>query len=119
MEFLEQLLVVLHFVGLAALIGGFVVQIKDQTKVVNNAMFHGALTQLVTGVALVGLAYPLADGNEELYPDNAKIAVKLVVLLVVLGLILANRKKQAISTGMWAAIGGLSILNIVIAVFWH
>lgn len=119
MDFLEHLLVVVHFLGLAALIGGFLVQIKDQTKVVNNAMFHGALTQLVTGVALVGLAYPLADGNEDLYPDNAKIAVKLIVLLVVLGLILVNRKKDAISTGIWAAIGGLSILNIVIAVFWR
>ncbi|MDQ1249250.1 MAG: hypothetical protein QG597_3624, partial [Actinomycetota bacterium] len=43
MEFLEHVLVVLHFLGLAALIGGFLVQIKDSPRVVNNAMFHGAL----------------------------------------------------------------------------
>lgn len=119
MEFLDNLLVVLHFIGLAALIGGFLVQIKDPVRVVNNAMFHGALTQLVTGVLLVGLAYPLADGDESLYPDNAKIAVKLAILLVILGLILVNRKKEAISTGVWGAIGGLATLNVVIAVFWH
>lgn len=118
MEFLEHVLVVLHFLGLAALIGGFLVQIKDTTRVVNNAMFHGALTQLVTGVLLVGIAYPLADGDESLYPDNAKIAVKLTILLVILGLILANRKKESISTAIWGAIGGLAILNVVIAVFW-
>lgn len=119
MEFLDHVLVVLHFLGLASLIGGFLVQIKDADKVVNNAMFHGALTQLVTGIALVGLAYPLADGNEAEYPDNAKIAVKLVILLVILGLILANRKKPSISTAVWGAIGGLAILNVVIAVFWN
>lgn len=118
MEFLEHVLVVLHFLGLAALIGGFLVQIKDSPRVVNNAMFHGALTQLVTGVLLVGIAYPLADGDEELYPDNAKIAVKFTILLVILGLILANRKKESISNGIWGAIGGLAILNVIIAVFW-
>ncbi|MFM2438490.1 MAG: hypothetical protein RLZ55_1309 [Actinomycetota bacterium] len=119
MEFLEHVLVVLHFIGLASLIGGFLVQIKDSDKVVNNAMFHGALTQLVTGIALVGLAYPLADGNRDEYPDNAKIAVKLVILLVILGLILVNRKKPTISTGLWGAIGGLAIVNVIIAVFWN
>ena len=36
--------------------GGFFVQMKSKIKVVNPAMFHGALTQLVTGIALVGLA---------------------------------------------------------------
>jgi hypothetical protein len=118
MEILEHVLLVLHFLGLAALIGGFLVQIKASTRVVNNAMFHGALTQLVTGILLVGIAYPLADGDEAQYPDNAKIAVKLLILLVIIGLILANRKKEAISTAVWGAIGGLAILNVVIAVFW-
>jgi hypothetical protein len=41
-----------------------------------------------------------------------------VVLLVVLGLILANRKKDQISTAVWGLIGGLSIVNVVIAVLW-
>jgi hypothetical protein len=37
---------------------------------------------------------------------------------VIFGLVLANRKKPEISTGVWAAIGGLAITNIVLAVFW-
>ncbi len=37
---------------------------------------------------------------------------------MILVLILVNRKKPSISTAVWAAIGGLTILNIVIAVFW-
>ncbi len=121
MSFLFNLLVVLHFVGLASLFGGFLVQMKSTERVINPAMLHGALTQLVTGILLVGLSYPLHKDNPVEYglPDNAKITVKLLVLLVILGLILANRKKDKIPNGVWGAIGGLTLLNIVIAVFWH
>ncbi len=121
MSIVLNVLIVLHFLGLAALIGGFLVQIKTPERVINNAMFHGALTQLVTGVLMVGLLYPLHKSNPDEYglPDNAKIAVKLVVLLVVLALILANRKKPVISNGVWGTIGGLAILNVIIAVFWE
>lgn len=120
MSFVFNVLVVLHFLGLASLIGGFLVQIKSSQREINNAMFHGALTQLVTGILLVGLSYPLNKADPSAYglPDNAKITVKLLVLLVILGLILANRKKPSITTGVWGAIGGLAILNVVIAVFW-
>jgi hypothetical protein len=115
-----ELLVILHFLGLASLIGGFLVQIKTSPRVVNNAMFHGVLTQLITGVLLVGLRYPLheSDAAEWPLPDNAKIGVKFVVLLVILGLVLANRKKDQISNAVWGLIGGLAILNVVIAVLW-
>ena len=43
----------------------------------------------------------------------------LFFVVVILGLVVANRKKPSITTGIWAAIGGLAILNVVIAVFWH
>ncbi len=120
MSLVYNLLVILHFLGLASLIGGFLVQISTSPRVVNNAMLHGALTQLVTGVLLVGMRYPLHNSDPEQWalPDNAKIGVKFVILLVVLGLILANRKKDAISNAVWAAIGGLAIANVVIAVLW-
>ncbi len=80
---------------------------------VTAGFLHGATTMLVTGVALVGLAYA-----QDYEPDNAKITAKFAVLLVIFALVLANRKKDEISTGVWGAIGGLSILNIVLAVFW-
>ncbi len=120
MSFVYEILVILHFLGLASLIGGFLVQIKTSPRVVNNAMFHGVLTQLITGLLLVGLRYPLhnADPEEWGLPDNAKIGVKFAVLLVILVLVLANRKKDQISNAVWGLIGGLSILNVVIAVLW-
>jgi len=113
MEFVEKALLVLHFLGLAALLGGFLVQMSSSTKAVNNAMLHGVLTQLVTGILLVGTLYGL---DEE--PNNPKITVKLVILLVIAWLVVANRKKESISTAVWATIGGLTVLNVVIAVFW-
>jgi hypothetical protein len=39
--------------------------------------------------------------------------------VVILALIVVNRKKNPISVALWATIGGLTLLNIVIAVFWR
>jgi hypothetical protein len=113
MELVEKSLLVLHFVGLASLLGGFLVQARVHPRRVNPAMFHGALTQLVTGLLLVGV---LQGMDEDV--NNAKVGVKLVVLLVVLALVVVNRKKDSVPDGVWAAIGGLTFLNIVLAVFW-
>ena len=114
MEFLEHTLVVLHFIGLASLLGGFLVQIKTTPRVVNSAMVHGIITQLVTGVLLVGLAEA-----DDAAVDHAKVGVKLVVALVVAVLVFANRRREVLTTAAWGLIGGLTILNIVIAVFWR
>jgi hypothetical protein len=48
----------------------------------------------------------------------AKIAVKLTITLVITVLAFIGRKKPLPQTGLWGAIGGLAIVNIVIAVFW-
>ncbi|MDH4354283.1 MAG: hypothetical protein OEW41_09910 [Actinomycetota bacterium] len=113
MELVEKSLLVLHFVGLASLLGGFLVQARSRPRQVNPAMFHGALTQLVTGLLLVGVL----QGMDEPV-NNAKIGVKLLVLALILALVVANRKKDAVPDGVWGAIGGLTVLNIVLAVFW-
>ncbi len=118
MELLNSVFVILHFVGLASLLGGVLTQIKllkPGTALVTPAMFHGSLTMLITGLALVGMKYALEDGDEV---NNAKIAVKLVVLLVITALVLRNRKKDAVGSGTVAAIGGLTLLNVVLAVTW-
>jgi hypothetical protein len=113
MDYLYDTLVVLHFIGLAALLGGFLTQISTSPRVVNRAMFDGTMTQLVTGLALVGIAEASLDYDV----NHVKIGIKLAVLLVITGLVWANRRKESISTGVWAAIGGLTIANIVVAVF--
>jgi hypothetical protein len=114
MDLVRDLLVFLHFIGLAALFGGLFVQVKAAPRVVNNAVVHGILTQLVTGILLVGVA----EGRD-VEVDNAKIAVKLVVALVIAVLVFLNRRKGALGDGVYFGLMGLTVLNVGVAVFWH
>lgn len=113
MEILERLLVLLHLVGFAALFGGLLVQLRSRAPEINTAMLHGSLTQLVTGLALMTL--------QELGPDpvnHAKLGIKLVVTIVVVVLVLVNRRKQSVSKGLWGLLLGLTLLNAALAVLW-
>ena len=114
MDLARDIFLFLHFIGLASVFGGLFAQLKSDPRVVNNAVLHGIITQLVTGLALVGLAE--ADGDDV---DHAKIGVKLVVALVIGVLVLVNRKKPAISNAVFMTLLGLTTLNIAVAVFWH
>jgi hypothetical protein len=50
--------------------------------------------------------------------NNAKIAVKLVVLIVITTLVILYRKKPVAPAWALWAIGGLTVTNIAIAVLW-
>lgn len=113
MEFLRHLLLVLHILGFAALIGGLLVQARVPEKVVNAAMRDGAGTAFVAGIALVGVLE--ADDADV---DNAKIAVKGLIGLVLLVLVMANLRKERIPQGLWAGLLLLSVVNVCVAVFW-
>ena len=113
MELAYNLVLIVHFIGLASVVGGFLVQMKSPEKGVNPAMWHGALTQLVTGVILVGLA-EMQDWDV----DHAKIGVKLALTAVITVLAFIGRKKPLPQTAFWGIIGGVSIVNIIIAVLW-
>ena len=113
MEILRDVLVFLHFIGLSALFGGLFVQLKSDPRVINNAVLHGVLTQVVTGLLLVGV---LEGQDAEV--DNAKVGVKLVVALVIAVLAFVNRRKTSIPGGLFFGLMGLTALNIAVAVFW-
>ncbi|GAB3820056.1 hypothetical protein GCM10028820_25060 [Tessaracoccus terricola] len=113
MEIVSNLFLFLHLVGFAALFGGAFVQLKGPDRKINAAMFHGALTQLVTGLVLVGLA-EMGDGE----PNHMKIGIKSLVLVVILVLVLVNKKKDKLADGTYWGIFALTLLNAGIAVFW-
>lgn len=115
MKVLQECLLVLHFVGIASLLGGFLTQMSAQTKRVVPAMLHGAATMLVTGLAL----YVVDKNGLHYEPPSAKMAVKLIVLVVIAGLAWTQRSKDELAKGGYFAIGGLTLANIVVAVFWH
>ncbi len=113
MTILYGVLVVVHLVGMAGVVGGWMSAVR-QPRIV-PAMVAGALTSLVTGLLLVGLAYPVF-GAEAV--DNAKITVKLVVALVIAVLVWVNRRKDAVPKGLLHGIGALAMVNVAVAVLW-
>ncbi len=82
MKYVYEAVVVLHFIGLAMLVGGFIAQSRSTPRLVSRTMFDGAMTQLLTGLILVGMRESSLDlGEDDL--DRTKIAVKLGIALVV------------------------------------
>jgi hypothetical protein len=120
-EIIKHSLLVLHFVGLASLLGGFLVQIKalrSKTAEIIPAMVHGAWTMFITGLLLVGVReWELAlGGGYEL--DHIKIGVKTLIALVILVLVLLKKKQKPVSSAVLGLIGGLTLVNVILAVFW-
>ncbi|HEY9327912.1 MAG TPA: hypothetical protein VIS09_06700 [Streptomyces sp.] len=116
MRVLIDVFVALHIIGIASLLGGFLTQMKAMgagTARFVPAMLHGALTMLVTGVALVGL-----DQADDHPVNNVKIGVKLLILVVILGLVYVKRDEEKVDKGLFAAVGGLTVVNIFIATLW-
>lgn len=113
MEIVRNALLFLHLLGLASLVGGALVQISARERVVNPAMLHGASTQLVTGVLLVGVLQALDDEV-----NNAKIAVKLAVAIVVMALVVVGRRTPTVSERVFFGVAGLAVANVAVAVFW-
>jgi hypothetical protein len=113
MDLLEHVLVLFHFIGWAALFGGLVVQLREPVKAVNAAMRDGIGLAFVTGLFLVGVLEGMDEG-----PDNAKIAVKFTVALVILVLVMANMRKERIPQGVFYGLLALTLGNMAVAIFW-
>lgn len=113
METLYDILLVLHLLGWAVVLGGAVASMR--APAIPRGMAHGILTALVTGIAMVGLASSGLAADE---PDNAKIAVKLVIALAVTVLVVLGGRRSRVTTGYLGAIAGLTVVDVVVAVLW-
>ena len=113
METLRLVLLFVHILGFAALLGGLIVQLGPGDKKVNAAMRDGAGTAFLAGLALVGV---LEAGDGDV--DHAKIAAKATVGLVILVLVMANVRKTKLPEGLFYGILALTVLNVGIAVVW-
>ena len=123
MEFLYNAFVALHFIGWAIVLGGYLASLRSPG--LYKGVFHGALTALVAGIAMVGIGEASVwetwpNGG----PDMAKIGVKLVIALVIAVLAFVAKRQGAkaadgaVAPGVKHAIGGLTLVNILVAVFW-
>ena len=117
MEFLYNVFVFLHFASWALVFGGSIASLR--TKALYKGVSHGAMGAAAAGIIMVGIAEMAGPfGGGEL--DMAKIGVKLVVALAVAVLaVLAVRKGEDVSPGLKGAVLGLTLVNILVAVFWN
>ena len=112
METLRLVLLFVHVLGYAALLGGLLVQVRESDKVVNSLMRDGIGTAFFAGLLLVGVLESLGS------PDHAKIGVKFAIGLVILVLVMVNVRKPRIPQGLYFGLLALTIVNIAVAVFW-
>jgi len=124
LELTRLVLLVTHFVGLAAIIGAYILQMPWRTGFDFSPVLVGSIVQLVTGIALI--AVNELGGNEI---DRAKAFTKLGITLVVLAAALvgvfrgralkrAGRTDAPLRSVLWTA-GVAAIANVVVAVFWR
>jgi hypothetical protein len=116
MSVVYELLVVAHLLGMAAIVGSYLMTVR--TPRIVPLMVQGALVQLATGLIMVGLRESGAyDDPDPL--NRSKVGVKLAVALVVAVLAWVNRKRaDTVPAGVVHAVGGLAVLNVAIAVLW-
>lgn len=118
-ESVRNIVLILHFIGMASLLGGVMVQLKDifagKGKIV-AAMIHGAWTMLVTGLALVAVIEWRKATGDDVDINNFKIAVKSVIVVAVLFLVMFYRKRETVKRGEMLAIAALTLTNVSIAV---
>ena len=108
MDLALQIVVFLHLVGFAALLGGGLVQLRDPEPEMNVAMLHGSWTGLVTGVALWVLDDPA--------PPTALLVVKLVLTAFVTVLVVRNRRYLSVPRGLLLLVVALVLLTAALSV---
>ena len=114
MDVVINVFVVLHLIGMAAIVGGWIAHRAGATAL--TPIVWGARAQIVTGLILVGLN----ESNKD--PVNhAKIGVKLLVAIAVAAcaeIARGRAKRGNPKPQLLDAAGVLAILNVAIAVLW-
>lgn len=120
LEIARLALLVAHFIGLAALIGPFLLQIRSRTALRLRLMLVGAIVQVVTGNALIA-----SRRLQEFDVDEVKMIVKLAIAVVTLGALIAAVVAQRrpgqeprLVRSLFEAAGGLALANVIVAVVW-
>jgi hypothetical protein len=118
MENIYNIFLVLHFIGLAGLLGGLLAQIPNKPKQLQKLVMHSALLMFIAGLVMVGINQMMhADDPTVEVLDHVKVAIKSTVLIAILAIGYLNIKKSLLSNKVWEVMTLLATANIVIAVF--
>ncbi|MGX9901597.1 hypothetical protein ACW0JT_19995 [Arthrobacter sp. SA17] len=116
MNIVFDIMVFLHIVGAAMIVGIWIGNMKKPT--VHPRQFDGAALQLLTGIVMMGLI-PALDRDA----NYMKLGVKILIALVVAVLAFIGSRKfkkgEPVSKGLAHSVGGLALLNVAIATLWN
>ena len=127
MGLVRDITLIAHFIGLALIIGPFIVQMRAHSGYFFGWVLTGASVQLVTGLLLTGLAEMRLADDPDMSVNHAKIAVKTVLALIIFVVaVVAYRKQKKLASGdnerkllpLLHTAGALAIANTVVAVVW-
>ena len=122
MDILFDVFLVLHFIGWAIVLGGYFASLKGAGLA--RGVFHGAATALVSGIVMMGIIESGAGGPD--YIDRPWLIAKLSVALVITVLAFLAKGQGAkgdngtgaVAPALKHSIGVLTVVNILVAVFW-
>ena len=110
-----MILLFIHLVGFALLLGGAISQYLTGKFRINAAVLWGSIIQLVSGL---GLAAPLRGGGDD-EPSPIKLGVKLLLAILIFIMVFVPRKREAVNKGHFIGIIALTLANAAVAVFWR
>ncbi|WP_250034362.1 hypothetical protein [Paractinoplanes maris] len=115
MEALRLILLFIHLVGFALLLGGAIAQFLTGKFRINPAVLWGSIIQLLSGLAL---AAPLRGGGDA-EPSPIKLGVKLLLAILIFIMVFVPRRREAVNKGHFIGIITLTLANAAVAVFWR
>ncbi|SDT57897.1 hypothetical protein [Actinoplanes derwentensis] len=115
MEALRLILLLIHLVGFALLLGGAVSTLVSGKIRITPPVLWGSIIQLVSGIAL---SAPLRGGGDH-EPDPIKLGVKALFAVLIFIMVFIPRKREEVNKGHFIGIVTLTVVNAAVAVFWH
>ena len=116
MDIVYNIMVFLHIVGAAMIVGIWIGNMKKPT--VHPRQFDGAALQLITGIVMMGLI-PALDMDANYFKLGIKFAIALAVAVLAFIGRRKYKKDEPVSKGLAHSVGGLALLNVAIATLWQ
>ena len=119
MALVYEVFVILHFIGMAGLLGGLLVGISEKPLRIKVASLHSGLLVLIAGIFLI-IVNAMQHANDETVEllDHSKLGIKLLFVTAILILGFLNLKKSEVKRSTYMAMFTLALANVLIAVLW-
>ena len=114
MKILNDVMLVLHIIGVGALLSGFFYQLKDMKTgmKVNAGILHGAWLMLITGFAMAGILC----GDKEVQINNLVLAAKSIIITAIFFIAYSFNKRDKAPKWVVPVIALLTVTNVALAV---